>query len=335
MRWSWLALVGVLASGDATAGDPPVANAGQDFYARLAAAVRQKVDAVVASHAPKLTPPVPIKPQWKVSRLGSIELGAPLVALAAADLDGDPKSAELYAVTPRDVIAIGWRGGKPVELGRVAFHGERAVLEPRDVVGTITVDGKELVAASSSWAKELRVTWNGKKLVGHQGQPGFLLCPNLRAQLAPGRNHFTTNTFETRCRDDLVDATGQVLRVKAELATSGKLGVTVETCPVGGACAQTGKFEYGNVGVAFAISDVDRDGTPEVVVSEASAPYASDSAKVITLGGDEKKGIFKKSFMGGVAGLVVADGDDADDIPEVIAAVRLANSTRVDLWRLD
>lgn len=110
--------------------------------------------------------------------------------------------------------------------------------------------------------------------------------------------------------------------------------MTVETCP-GGTCTQTGKFEYGNVGVAYVIHDVDRDGTPEVVVSEASAPYASDSAKVITLGGDEKKGIFKKSFMGGVAGLVVADGDDADDIPEVIAAVRLASSTRVDLWRLD
>jgi hypothetical protein len=190
------------------------------------------------------------------------------------------------------------------------------------------------VAASSSFAKELRITWSGKKLVAQAGGPGFLLCPNLRAQLAHGRNHFTTNTFETRCRDDLVDAVGQPLRVKAELATSGKLAVTVETC-VAGSCTQTGKFEYGNVGVAYAISDVDRDGTPEIVVSEASAPYASDSAKVITLGGDDKKGMFKKSFMGGVAGLVVADGDDADDIAEVIAAVRLAGSTRVDLWRLD
>lgn len=317
----------------AWAGDPPVAT-GADFYARLAAAVKQKVDAVVASHAPKLTPPVPIKPTWKAVKLGSIDLGAPLIALAAADLDGDPKSAELYAVTPRDVIAIGWRAGKPIELSRVAFSGERAVPEPRDVVGTIAIEGKEIVAASSSWAKDLRIAWNGKKLVGHHGQPGFLLCPGLRAQLQPGRNHFIGNTFETRCREDLVDAAGQALRVKAELATSGKLSVTVETCPPGGSCAQTGKFEYSNVGVAFAISDADRDGTPEVIVSEASAPYASDSAKVLVLGGDEKKA-FKKSFMGGVAGLVVADGDDADDIPEAIAAVRLANSTRVDLWRLD
>lgn len=333
MRCWWAALL-ILASSDAHAGDPPTATSA-DFYARLAATVKQKVDAIVASHAPKLTPPVPIKPAWKAVKLGSVELGAPLVALAAAELDGDPKSQELYAVTPSNVIAIGWRGGKPVELSRVAFHGERAVPEPRDVVGTVVLDGKEIVAAASPWSKELRVSWNGKKLVAQHGGPGFLLCPNLRAQLSPGRNHFTSNIFETRCREDLVDAKGQALHVKAELATTGKLGVTVESCPPGAACTQTGKFEYANVGVAFAIGDVDRDGTPEIVVSEASAPYASDAAKVITLGGDEKKGMFKKTFAGGVAGLVVADGDDADDVPEVIAAVRLAGSTRVDLWRLD
>ncbi len=339
-----LVVVALLASySDAGAADP----SGDDFYARLAAAVRSKVDAVVASHAPKLVPPTPIKPSWKVSKIANLDLGAPLVALTAAELDGDPKAAELYAVTPRDVVALGYRNGRLVELGRVAFFGERAVQEPRDVVGTIVVDRGEVIAAASPWAKELRVTWVNKKLTAQPGQflagpslggpasgAGFLLCPNLRAQLQPGRNHFTTNTFETRCRDDLVDATGQQLQVRAELATTGKLAVTVETCPPGGACVQTGKFEYSKVGVAFAIADVDRNGTPEVVVSDASAPYASDSARVITLGGEEK-GIYKKTFMGGVAGLVVADGDDADDIPEVIAAVRLAGSTRVDFWRLD
>jgi hypothetical protein len=209
------------------------------------------------------------------------------------------------------------------------------VPEPRDVVGTIVVDNGELVAAVSSWSTELRIKWNGKTLTAQPGAPGFLLCPNVRAQLQPGRNHFTTNTFETRCREDLVDAEGHPLRVRADLATTGKLSVVVEQCKAGAPCTQTGKFEYGNVGVAFAIADVDRDGTPEVVVSEASAPGAPDSAKVHTLGGDDKKPMTRRMFNGGVAGLVVADGDDADDIPEVIAAVRLPRSTRVDSWRLD
>lgn len=46
------------------------------------------------------------------------------------------------------------------------------------------------------------------------------------------------------------------------------------------------------------------------------------------------KPLFKKPFNGGVAGVVVADGD-GDGVPEVIAVVRLAGATRVDVWRLD
>ena len=53
-----------------------------------------------------------------------------------------------------------------------------------------------------------------------------------------------------------------------------------------------------------------------------------------TSSGDEKKGLFRRTFNGGVVGVVVADGD-GDGAAEVIAAVRLAGATRVDLWRLD
>jgi hypothetical protein len=307
----------------------------EDYYQRLAATVKTKLDALVASKAPKIVPPIPIKPSWKVAKVGSIDLGAPLVALTAGELDGDPKSSELYAVTPREVIALGYKAGKLVELGRVAFTGERAVPEPRDVVGTVVIEGRELVAAASPWAKELRLTWTGKTFAGQPGQPGFLLCPNVRAQLVPGRNHFITNTFETRCREDLVDAEGHPLRVRADLSMTGKLAVVVEQCRAGAPCTQLGKYEYPNVGVAFAIADVDRDGTPDVVVSEASAPYSTDSVKVHRLGGVPTQPLFRRLFNGGVAGLVVADGDDADDIAEVIAAVRLPGSTRVDVWRLD
>jgi hypothetical protein len=324
-----LATVAIVSVSEVRAGDNPPG----DYYGQLAATVKAKLDALVSSHAPKPVPPVPIKPAWKAVKVGSIDLGAPLVAFAAAELDGDPKAAELYALTPREVIALGYKGGKLVELSRVPFTGDRAVPEPRDVVGTIVVDNGEIVAAASPWAKELRLKWSGKALVGQLGTPGFLLCPGVRAQLQHGRNHFTTGTFETRCREDLVDATGNPLRVRADLATTGRLTVVVEKC-VAGKC-ETERFEYPNVGIAFAVADVDRDGTPEIVVSEASAPGATDSAKVHTLGGDDKKPVFRRTFNGGVAGLVVADGDDADDIAEVIAAVRLPGSTRVDVWRLD
>ena len=71
---------------EAFAGDNPPG----DYYGDLAATVKAKLDALVAAHAPKLVPPVPIKPAWKAAKVGSIDLGAPLVAFAAANLDGDP-----------------------------------------------------------------------------------------------------------------------------------------------------------------------------------------------------------------------------------------------------
>src|SRR5690606_18863465 len=78
--------------------------------------VRARIDDAILARPPKLVPPTKIDVRWRLAKVGSIEIGASLVALAGGDLDGDGKG-ELYAVTPRDVIAIGVRGGKLVELG--------------------------------------------------------------------------------------------------------------------------------------------------------------------------------------------------------------------------
>ncbi len=318
----------------------PAHAGGDDPLSQLAATVRARLDALVAAHAPKLVPPTPITVIWKDSPLGSsIDMGGPLIALTAANLDGD-KKGELYAVTPREVIAIGFRNGKAIELGRVAFSGERAIPAPRDEVGTAVVEGGELVAAASPWAKELRITWRNKTLVARPGGSPFLVCPTApgrpaeRVQLTAGRNYFTNHAYAVRCRDDLVDAQGAPLQIRAELAKSGKLSVVVQKCLVGQACQPVASDEYANVGVAFELADVDRDGTPEVIVSEASAPGESDIAKVFSLGGEHKKGRFQFRRSGGFAGLVTVDLD-GNGVAEVVAAVRLLDSTRVDFWRLD
>lgn len=332
-----------------------------DYFSRLTAAVHAGLDQIVAARPPKLVPPVPVNVKWKAVRMGSLELGAPLVAMTAGDLDGDGK-AELYAVTTREVIAVGLVGGKPKELGRVAFAGEPAAQHPRDAVGTallvertpaggapaggagVASAARELVAAASPWAQELRVSWNGNQLVGLAADPGFLVCPGERLALVPGRDHFgdlSMPVYGVRCRGDLVDAEGVPLRVRATLvgaapagATPGgpapagtTLSVTVEKCRRA-ACTPAATSEYKNYGVAFEVADVDRDGTPEVIVTGAGAPGDPDAVKVITLGKDAKKGLYRKSFTGGVAAVAVADG-------HVIAAVRLLGATRVDLWRLD
>lgn len=305
------------------------------FLAHLARAVRTRLAEAGAAHIVKLVPPVPVALKWKPQKLGSLDLGAPLVAMTAADLDGDGK-AELYLVTSREVIAVGV-AGKLRELGRVAFTGEPAVPASRDVVGTAVVDGNSVIAGVSAWARDLRVEWRGKALTAKHGAGGFLVCGD-RLQLATGRNHFREGAaamFGARCRADLTDAAGQLLRIRGELSATGVLEVAVAVCAASGTdCESAGSYQYKDVGVAFDIADVDRDGTPEVISSSASAPGDADAVRVIALGSPANKVTFKKTFNGGVAGVTAADGD-GDGIPEVIAIVRLAGATRVDVWRLD
>ena len=314
------------------------ADDGHGFMHRLAAEVRARLGDAAAARRPALVPPVPVAVHWKAQRSGALDLGAPLVAMVGADLDGDGKG-ELYAVTAREVIAIGFAAGRPKELGRVAFAGDPAVPAPRDVVGAAIVDGNAVIATVSSWARGLRVTWRGGQLVADPGEPGFALCAGEQAQLEPGKNFFGSGAsviYAARCRRDLVDAQGHPLHVRAELAVTGKLDVSVETCAAGGApCEPAVHHAYADVGVAFELADVDRDGTPEVIYAGAGAPGDPDTVRVVALGADAKQARLRKTFTaGGVAGLAVVDVD-GDRVQDVFAAVRLVGSTRVDLWRLD
>lgn len=314
---------------------PPAALAEGDYLARLATAVRARLDDAAAAHVARLVPPVPIAVRWKPQKLGSLDLGAPVVAVAAADLDGDGK-AELYLVTSREVIAVGF-AGRLHRLGRVAFGGDPAVPASRDVVGTAVVDGSAVIAAVSAWARDLRVEWSGRTLTARPGPGGFPVCGD-RLALAAGRNHFRepgAAMLVARCRGDLTDAAGAPLRIRAELSAAGTLDVAIERCAAGGTeCRPLASYQYKDVGVAFEIADVDRDGTPELLASSASAPGDADAVRVIALGSPANRPVFRKPFNGGVAGIVAADGD-GDGIAEVVAVVRLAGATRVDVWRLD
>lgn len=325
-----LTALGVLVS----RASPAHAGSADDYFARLAAAAKQSVDEVIEARAPKLVPPVPVTLTWKPVRLGSFDPGVPLVALTSADLDRDGR-AELYAVTTREVIALGVANKKVIELGRVAFTGDPAMPASRDPVGTAVVDNGELIASSSAWDRDLRVIWQGRTLVAQTGQAGALVCPGERLMRVPGRNHFgdpSAPVYGVYCTE-LVDPIGAPVRVRAVLVGS-RLEITVERCGTTGGCLPVAKYDLKDYGSVFAVADVDKDGRPEAIVSGAGAPGDPDAIKVMTLGGDTKKGLFRRTFQSGVVGIGVGDSD-GDGAVEVIVAVRLAGTTLVDLWRLD
>jgi len=288
----------------------------------LASEIATRLDALRAAHAPK--PAVPVAVKWKPQRLSSIELGAPLVALTAGDLDGDGR-AELYAVTTHEVIAFAVGEHHVKELSRVAFVGEPAVPASRDPVGTAVVEGRVVYASSSAFARGIKVSWRGKQLAADLGESGFELCAGERAVLVAGRDYFGDDKngyYGVRCAE-IADAAGKPQRARALLGMTGKLEVTVDAA----------HYAFAKIGTAFELADLDRDGKPELVFASANAPGEADEVRAVTLGDDEKKTKWKKAFnAGGVAGIAVGDFDGA---PAVIAAVRLVGSTRVDLWRLN
>lgn len=299
-----------------------VASAGpDDFVQRLLAETRARIDAAIAARPPVLTPPKKIAVKWRLTKVASVDLGAPLLALTGGSLLAGGHG-ELYAVTPREVIALGLHGKKLVELGRVALSGERAIPTPRDLVASAIVNGETLVVHVSSFATSMSIAWVDKALVASPTAAaptatGFELCPGVTMTLTSGRNYFG-DLYNARCAT-LVDVEGRALRVRGDVSVANKLTVT--------SGAQT--FEYKDAGVAIELADVDHDGTPEVIYSAAAAPGDADTLRVLSLGDDEKKPKLKKAFTaGGIAGIATLDG-------EVFVAVRLVGSSRVDLWRVE
>jgi hypothetical protein len=306
------------------------------FIAKLRAAIHARIDAAIAASPPPVVPPRPVKLGWKLTKIGTLDLGAPLAALAAGDADGDGK-AELYAVTRDELIAIAIVDGKPKVTGRIGFAHGPAPAPPRDVVASVVVDGATVRAAASPWLHGVNASWQGGVLVGAQAEPGFPQCPGETLRLTPGRNYFG-DTYGVRCASGFVDAEGHPLRARATLSVANKLEITVERCVTfaGLGCKPQDTYEHGGIGTAFAVADLDRDGTLELVAAGAGAPGDPDALRVVALGATDKaRPKLRKAFTaGGISGIAVGDVD-GNGVADAIAAVRVIGAPRVDLWRLE
>jgi hypothetical protein len=296
-------------------------------------------------------PPTPIAVKWKAKRLGAVDLGAPLVEMTSGDLDGDGR-AEIVAVTEDEVLVLAPSGRRALAVvARAPLPDAAASIAPRDPVAAAVVVGSELRVRSSTSGAGARYTYKDGKLKAGKALDAYPLCADRDGALAAGRNYFERPAQDTlpadwpakywaaACRTGLVDAAGRALRVDAVLGAHGALAVdvTVHCAKDEAGCTASRASEIDGVGTAFAIADVDRDGAPEVITAADGAPGDADTVKVHTVpaaGGKPGKPLFKKAFSGGVGGIIADDVDGDGDI-EVVAAVRLAGASRVDLWLLD
>ena len=332
--------------------------------------INRAIDRAVADRARR--PPVPVKVTWRERRLASLDLGAPLLALDAADLDGDGR-AELVALTSQELLvltaataasaagAASAASAPAVTLrARAPLGGDPAPIRPRDPVGSLVVErgGAEPVlwARSSERAEAAGLAWRAGALhpVGHR--PGFPLCAGVTAALVPGRNYFDGGTvtrtaeaaaspaaapleppaqlFTAACRD-AVDPAGAPLSLSGLVTTDRVLQVRCRTA-TGGACAPgpAGDRDYPGAGVAFELADIDSDGHPEVLVTRGGAPGDRDRVTVHARRGEAIEKVFAKDFHAGIVGLIAAD-IDGDRDRDVVVAVRFAGSTHVSFWTLN
>lgn len=307
--------------------------------------VQAAVERAVVERAPR--PPVPVKVTWRERRIGALDLGAALLAMAVADVDRDGR-AELVALTTHEVIVLAVGASGLRQVGRAGVGGAPAAQRPRDPVGALVIEAgaTETVvwARSSEAADAVRLAWRGKGGLVEIGRAAaYPLCRDLSADLVKGRNYFgaaqavwapgampmelPAEFFGAVCRDDLVDAAGRPLAVAAVVGVDRALRVVCRGAA--GACDGIER-QVDGAGVATAIADVDNDGHPEVLSTRGGAP--GDRDRVTVLGRDGK--VFARDFQAGVVGLAAGDVDGDGD-RDVVAAVRFAGSTQASFWTLN
>ncbi len=282
--------------------------AGRRPFTAVAAApfARAKIDAELRAYlgVPAARPRKLVFRPLKVE----LDLGAPILALAGGDVDGDGK-AELAALTPDEVVVLDVDKDAVAVRLRVPLEGAAPVPRPRQPIGTIAVAGGEVRARSSEHAEGV-VLRDGRKVGAPKGYPS---CAG-DLELAPGTLTFLRDRERwvgVACAGDVVAA--------VDAAGTLRLGR-------GGQIA--------GVGFAFQIADLDGDGTLEAVVSSYRPPGTGDALSLYRIGADGARLVRQGAQLAGGVAAIAAGDFDGDGAVDWVAAVG-AGGTRYDLWLLD
>jgi VCBS repeat protein len=273
-----------------------------------------------------------------------LALGAPLLALAAADLDGDGR-AELLALTADELVVLSVDREATTVRQVLALEGPPPVPRPREPVGALVVADGQILARTSEHALGL-VAAPDKGLLARAGTfKSYALCALHDAN---GKQHIAAATLGP----GVSWFAGSAVAFQPALAMAPALPAKIVAATCGGGILAVADAEgklrlwrdgdqapwivLDGVGTAFQVVDLDADGQLEVVASAYRPPGTGDVLGVWRLAADGSATLVRRGnpLTGGI--VAVAAGDfDGDGLPDIVAAVRLVGSTRSDLWLLD
>lgn len=304
----------------------------------------------VPTPAPSAVPAVKRKIGEKRSTL-AVKVEDPL-AVAVADLDGDGRD-EIVVLGARELVVFALEAGALSERARVRLDEPPAPIRSRSRTGALLVTaldgepGVSILARTSDGASGARFAWKAAEKTAGTLVPGTLVkrgpltyyplaavgAPGKRrvavTDLTPGRDSFEAKhvfflpadanpespaalpeelyALEARTIGatvfwGAVDVTGTLLIYKGQLdKADGKLG---------------------NVGYAFEIVDLDGDGVPEVVTTDAVAPGGPDQIIIRRMRGATPAGSVAR-FSSKLGIVSISSGDpEADGVPAVFALAR-------------
>ncbi len=283
-----------------------------------------------------------------------LDLGAPVLALAAADLDGDGV-AELLALTPDEVVVLEARKSALLPRQRVALGGDAPAQRPREPFGSMVAvdldhDGRpELVATSSEHDKGVRLAWRRGALVADGTFYDYPVCgfpydPGPvdvgAVQLFPGTSTINGGSWwlergpKPYARDITELPQRMVAMACLEQANKywfgcvepdGTFSLDIES--------KKPRPRLAGVGAAIAFVDLDGDGVPELAASAHRAPGDGDALTIYSLADAKHVDELWKSdpLSGGIVAVTGGDSD-GDGAADVIFAARLVGSTRTDVW---
>ncbi len=285
--------------------------------------------------------------EWRARKVGTVQLEEPVLALSMYDLDGDGVS-EMFVLTENSVALLRMKDSKIAIESLLPIDEPRSITGPRSSVGQIEFVADRALVRSSRLSKGVMFSLSGKELRKETSISGFPFCGDGKAELVTGRDYFEQITskskrfgftpvpkrfYSSRCVDHIFDSTNRRMHILGLVSTDRVLHIY---CDRGGKPCRASPAqnrEYRGVGSVFGITDVNRDGSPEVLVSSARPPGDTDSVTVYARKQESVVEVFKAAFKTGIVG--ISSGDfTGQGRRQVWVGAREPGSEELEVWSL-